>query len=49
MLNLFPMFLLCVLSMSTHLGRVFYLTVMNVTEKDTVLRAVVGGVRLISP
>lgn len=49
MLNMFPMFFLCVLSSSAHLGRVFYLTVMNVTEKDTVLRGVVGGVRLISP
>ena len=49
MLNLFPMFLLCVLSTSAPLGRVFYLTVMTVTEKDTVLKEVVGGIRFISP
>ena len=49
MLNMFPMFLLCVWSTSTHLGCVFYLTVMTVTEKDTVLRGAVGGVRLMSP
>ena len=49
MLNLFPMFLLCVLSTSVHLGRVFYLTVMNVTEKGTVLKGVVAGIRFISP